>query len=127
VTSDGGLTDQIDQLHDIMSMAVKTCMQVTGFSKDTIYDLLAAGEIKGFLMGSRRFIDAASVRDYLARRAAEPLSIRRAPKPRKHRKPPEARVPQPENGGGAEAASAKRFKSSSSNPLAAKDNIITIA
>jgi hypothetical protein len=38
-------------------------------------------------MGSRRYIEGASLRAYIARRAAEPLSIRRAPKPRKHRKP----------------------------------------
>jgi hypothetical protein len=66
----------------MLSMTVKTTMRVTGFSKDCIYDLLAANEIKGFLMGSRRYIDAASLRDYLARRSAEPLSIRRSPQPR---------------------------------------------
>jgi len=95
LTSDSILTDKIGRLPDIMSMTVKTCMQVTGFSKDTIYDLLAAGEIKGFLMGSRRFIDAASVRDYLARRAAEPLSIRRSPKPRHGRRVGRGRMIEP--------------------------------
>jgi excisionase family DNA binding protein len=113
-------------LDDLMALTVKTATRVSGFSKDTLYDLLAAKEIKGFLMGSRRYIEGASLRAYIARRAAEPLSIRRAPKPRKHRKPPEARVPQPENGGAAEAASAKRLKSSSSTPVELpKDTIAT--
>jgi len=65
-----------------LSMTVKTATRITGFSKDCIYNLLAAGEIKGFLMGSRRFIWAASLRAYISRRAAEPLTIRRSPKPR---------------------------------------------
>ena len=67
---------------DLLSMTVKTATRIIGFSKDTLYDLLAAGEIKGFLMGSRRYIWAASLRAYIARRAAEPLTIRRSPKPR---------------------------------------------
>jgi excisionase family DNA binding protein len=67
---------------DMLSMTVKTTMRVADWSKDTVYDLIAAGEIKSFLMGSRRYIDAASVRDYIARRAAEPLTIRRSPQPR---------------------------------------------
>jgi excisionase family DNA binding protein len=69
-------------LDEMMSMTVKTAMRITDFSKDTLYDLLAAGEIKSFLMGSRRYIWAASLRAYIARRAAEPLTIRRSPKPR---------------------------------------------
>jgi excisionase family DNA binding protein len=75
-------TGKIPQLGETLSMTVKTAMKVTGLSKDGIYDLLAAGEINGFLMGSRRYIDATSLRNYIARRAAEPLSIRRSPKPR---------------------------------------------
>jgi len=73
---------ELPPLGELLSMTVRTAMRVTGFSKDCIYDLLAAGEIKSFLMGSRRFIDAVSLRDYIARRAAEPLTIRRSPQPR---------------------------------------------
>ena len=69
-------------LDDLLSMTIRTAIRITGFSKDTLYDLLAAGEIEGFLMGSRRYLTADSVRAYIARRAAEPLSIRRSPKPR---------------------------------------------
>lgn len=88
-------TEEI-QLPDMQSRTVKTTQRVTGFSKDTIYDLLAAGEIRGFLMGSRRYIDAASLRDYIARRASEPLTIRRAPKPRTA--PPAERCTGPQTG-----------------------------
>jgi hypothetical protein len=63
-------------------MTVKTAMRVTGFSKDAIYDLIAAREVESFLMGSRRYLTGSSLRDYIARRAAEPLTIRRSPKPR---------------------------------------------
>ena len=70
---------------DLLSMTVKTAMRITGLSKDAIYYLLAAGEIRGFLMGSRRYIEGASLRAYVGRRAAEPLMIRRSPKPRVER------------------------------------------
>jgi excisionase family DNA binding protein len=70
---------------DLLSMTVKTAMRITGLSKDAIYDLLAAREIRGFLMGSRRYIEGASLRAYVERRAVEPLMIRRSPKPRVER------------------------------------------
>jgi predicted DNA-binding transcriptional regulator AlpA len=67
-------------LDTLMSATVKTTVKLTGFSKDTVYDLIAAREFRSFLMGSRRYIDIGSVREYIARRAAEPLTIRRSPK-----------------------------------------------
>jgi hypothetical protein len=69
-------------LDDLWSMTVKTAMRRSGFSRDTIYDLIAAGEVESFLQGSRRYLTGDSVRAYIARRAAEPLTIRRSPKPR---------------------------------------------
>jgi hypothetical protein len=57
-------------------------MRLTELSKDAIYGLLQDGEIIGFLVGSRRYLTGDSVRDYIARRAAEPLTIRRNPNPR---------------------------------------------
>jgi excisionase family DNA binding protein len=68
---------------DLLSMTIKTAARLSGFSRDTLYDLLAAGEVQSFLMGSRRFIDAASLRSYVQRRSAEPLTIRRSPQPRR--------------------------------------------
>ena len=72
-------------LPSMQCMTVKTTMKVTNWSKDTIYDLLAADAIKSFLVGSRRYIDGASVRDYIKRRSAEELTLRRSPKPRAKR------------------------------------------
>jgi hypothetical protein len=69
-------------LGELWSMTVGTAMRVTGFSKDVIYHLIAAGEIDSFLQGSRRYLTGESVRAYIARRAAEPLTIRRSPKRR---------------------------------------------
>jgi hypothetical protein len=69
-------------LDELWSMTVKTAMRVIGFSKDIIYDLIAAGEVESFLQGSRRYVTGDSVRAYIARRAAEPLTIRRSPKAR---------------------------------------------
>jgi hypothetical protein len=77
--------EEIPQLAQLHSMTIKTAMRVTGFSRDRLYDLLAAGEIQSFLMGSRRFIDAASLSSYVQRRASEPLTIRRSPQPRRGR------------------------------------------
>jgi excisionase family DNA binding protein len=89
-------------LDDLMALTVKTATRVSGFSKDTLYDLLAAKEIKGFLMGSRRYIEGASLRAYIARRAAEPLSIRRAPKQRKPRRDGRAKAATPKAAATAE-------------------------
>jgi hypothetical protein len=76
---DNETIEEFPQLSQMQSMTVQTTKKVTDWSTDTIYALLAAKEIRGFLMGSRRYIDAASVRDYIARRSAEPLTIRRSP------------------------------------------------
>jgi excisionase family DNA binding protein len=67
------------------SMTVRMAMQITGFSKDTIYDLIAAREVESFLMGSRRYLTGSSLHAYIERRAAEPLLVRRSPKPRRGR------------------------------------------
>jgi excisionase family DNA binding protein len=75
--SDIGSAD--DVLAEAMCMTVKTACARTGFSRDLIYDLLRDGQIVGFLMASRRYIDAASLRAYLKRRSAEPLSRRPSP------------------------------------------------
>jgi excisionase family DNA binding protein len=64
------------------SLTVKTAMKATGFSKDAIYDLIASREVESFLMGSRRYLTGSSLHAYIERRAAEPLTIRRSPKPR---------------------------------------------
>ena len=44
-----------------------------------IYDLINAHEVESFLMGSRRYIVAASLRAYIARRSSEPLQSGRLP------------------------------------------------
>jgi excisionase family DNA binding protein len=59
-------------LDDFLSLTIRTACVLTGFSRDAIYDLINTGEVKSFLMGSRRYIDAASLRAYVAARAAEP-------------------------------------------------------
>jgi hypothetical protein len=64
---------------DFLSMTVKTACAVTDFSKDALYDLINADEVESFLMGSRRYIVAASLRAYIARRASEPLQSGRLP------------------------------------------------
>jgi excisionase family DNA binding protein len=71
--------NQGPSLDDALSMTVKTACKVTEFSRDAIYDLIRDGDIQSFTMGHRRYILVASLHDYLARRAAEPLSIRRGP------------------------------------------------
>jgi excisionase family DNA binding protein len=60
-------------LEDFLSMTIRDACVLTGFSRDAIYDLINTGEVKSFLMGSRRYIDAASLRAYVAARAAEPV------------------------------------------------------
>jgi hypothetical protein len=67
----------------MQSMTVKTAMRITNFSKDCVYGLIATGDLQTFLMGSRRFITADSLRSYIQRRASEPLTIRRSPQPRR--------------------------------------------
>jgi excisionase family DNA binding protein len=66
-------------LDDSLSLAIKDACKVTGFSRDAIYELIRSREVKSFTMGHRRFILVASLREYLERRAAEPLDIRPGP------------------------------------------------
>jgi excisionase family DNA binding protein len=66
-------------LEDFLSMTVKTACTVTGFSKDALYDLINADEVESFLMGTRRYIVAASLRAYIERRSSEPLQSGRLP------------------------------------------------
>jgi hypothetical protein len=66
-------------LDDFLSMTVRDACRVTGFSKDALYDLINVGEVKSFLMGHRRYVDAASLRAYIARRSSEPLQSGRLP------------------------------------------------
>jgi hypothetical protein len=65
-----------------LSMPIKVASRITGFSRDLLYDLIRTNEIKSFTMGVRRFVITESIRDYLRRRAAEPLTIRRGPNTR---------------------------------------------
>jgi excisionase family DNA binding protein len=69
-------------LEDFLSMTIRDACRVTGFSRDTLYDLINSGEVKSFLMGHRRYVDAASLRAYIARRSSEPLQSGRLPPPR---------------------------------------------
>jgi hypothetical protein len=70
-------------LEDFLSMTIRDACRVTGFSRDAMYDLINAGEVQSFLMGHRRYVDAASLRAYIARRSSEPLQSGRLP-PRQH-------------------------------------------
>jgi excisionase family DNA binding protein len=71
-------------LDNVLSMTVRDACKATGFSRDAIYDLINDGSVKSFLMGHRRFVDAASLRAYVAARASEPLQSGRAPVKRRH-------------------------------------------
>jgi hypothetical protein len=66
-------------LEDFLSMTVRTACAVTGFSRDALYDLINVGEVKSFLMGYRRYVEAASLRANIARRTSEPLQSGRLP------------------------------------------------
>ena len=66
-------------LEDFLSMTIRDACRVTGFSRDALYDLINAGEIGSFLMGHRRYVEAASLRAYIARRVSEPLQSGRLP------------------------------------------------
>jgi excisionase family DNA binding protein len=75
--------DPSPRLDDRLSMRIKDAVLVSGISKDMLYRLIRNGELKSFTMGSRRFIEGASLRDYIAKRSAEPLSVGRSPQPRR--------------------------------------------
>jgi hypothetical protein len=53
-----------------------------------VYDLLRDGQIIGFSVGGRRYIDSASVRAFIARRVADQNIIR-------YIKPPAQPAPEP--------------------------------
>jgi hypothetical protein len=68
-----------DPFDNLISASIRDACRLSGFSRDAMYGLINAGSIKSFLMGSRRFIDAASLRAYIARRTEEPLRRGRLP------------------------------------------------
>jgi hypothetical protein len=76
------LADEVT-IDNTLSMTIKNACRATDFSKDAMYDLLKNGEVKSFLLFGRRYILAESLRDYVARKAAEPVSIRRGPNTRR--------------------------------------------
>ena len=45
--------------------------EVTGMSRDLIFKLLAAGELRSFKVGSARFIPADALREFMDRKMAE--------------------------------------------------------
>jgi hypothetical protein len=107
--SAAGQTEEFPQLHEMLSMRIKDAVRLSGISRDGLYTLLHAGEILSFTMGARRFIDAASLTAYVARRAHEPLTTRRSPKPRAE---PQARPRTgPQTGPEAVRAPSRRQKS----------------
>ncbi len=71
-----------DRDFDVLSATIKETVRLTNFSRDAIYSLVRDGEIQSFLLFGRRYIIVQSVREYLARRAAEPMSIRHGPNSR---------------------------------------------
>lgn len=64
-------------LADALSLTIRHACQTTDISKTRMHELIGAGEVKSFLMGRRRYIVVESLRDYIARRAAEPLVLQR--------------------------------------------------
>jgi hypothetical protein len=66
-------------LDEVLSATVREACKISRFSRDAIYNLINTGEIRSFLLGSRRFIDVPSLREYIRRRAAEPLQHARRP------------------------------------------------
>lgn len=49
--------------HDPIAYRVSEAIDVSGLSRTTIYELIAAGKLKSKLVGRRRLIDAASLRE----------------------------------------------------------------
>jgi len=57
-------------LGEVLSVSVEGAFKLTGFSKPMIYRLLNDGKLRSFKIGKRRFIDARSLREYVAEQQA---------------------------------------------------------
>jgi len=66
-------------LADLISLSINDAAARTGIPKTTLYDLMNAGRLETFVLGRRRFIDAASLRKLIAaqKEAAPSLNRRR--------------------------------------------------
>jgi excisionase family DNA binding protein len=53
-------------LNELLSLTIDDCARRTGFSRPLLYRLLAAGKLRSFKMGKRRYIDAGSLRELIA-------------------------------------------------------------
>ena len=53
-------------LDDLISLSINDANVRTGIPKTTLYDLINAGRLETFILGRRRFIDAASLRKLIA-------------------------------------------------------------
>jgi excisionase family DNA binding protein len=57
-------------LGEVLSVSIEGASKLTGFSKPIIYRLLAEKKLRSFKIGKRRFIDARSLREYVAEQQA---------------------------------------------------------
>ena len=56
-------------LHERVSVSVNDAATMLGLSRVPVYDLLRAGELKSYKLGSRRLVDVQSIKDLVSRRA----------------------------------------------------------
>ena len=59
-------------LDELLSLSVQDACARTGFSRAQVYRLLAAGRLKSFTLGKRRYVDAVSLRELIAELSAQP-------------------------------------------------------
>lgn len=74
ISHNGGLP-----LDNLISLSINDASARTSIPKTTLYDLINAGRLETFILGRRRFIDAASLRKLIAaqKEAAPALNRRR--------------------------------------------------
>jgi excisionase family DNA binding protein len=53
-----------------MAYSIREFEQAVGVSHSTTYELIAAGELRTFNIGRRRFVSADALRDFIRRREA---------------------------------------------------------
>ena len=56
-----------------IAVSVNEAAAMIGLKRDLMFRLVLSGDIRSFKVGSRRLVSVEALRDYIARRTAEPV------------------------------------------------------
>ncbi len=61
---------------DKLAVSVNDAAVIIGLGRDLTYRLVMSGEVKSFLVGTRRLVPVAGLREYIERRTADAVEAK---------------------------------------------------